>query len=304
MPLRAIRSETSLNVQTDSWLQERNFLVLRACSKLIGGNTPCPAAGQSAAFMGPLVMSNPALQLYNNHAGWSSWELEAAVNLLHDLLRSCDGSTASIQGNLLPDSGLLFSHWAAGKELNWRREEVIRKDVPAVSWGGLLLCGTCSKISMCWRMRGIPAVQLQLTTQQLTYKTALTESFNALRSKFLSFEYMLSFPTLRPPESHRGRWRVQSLHDPKRHSRHTEGWKSDQHNESAKKYLWGNIHLPGHQSPSKQSRRNKLKLNSLFTWRTMNQITKHDFYDTKTNHEALLLLIIVNKWTAVFHCFW
>lgn len=135
-------------------------------------------------------------------------------------------------------------------------------------------------------------------------KTALTESFNALRSKFLSFEYMLSFPTLRPPESHRGRWRVQSLHDPKRHSRHTEGWKSDQHNESAKKYLWGNIHLPGHQSPSKQSRRNKLKLNSLFTWRTMNQITKHDFYDTKTNHEALLLLIIVNKWTAVFHCFW
>lgn len=304
MPLRAIRSETSLNVQTDSWLQERNFLVLRACSKLIGGNTPCPAAGQSAAFMGPLVMSNPALQLYNNHAGWSSWELEAAVNLLHDLLRSCDGSTASIQGNLLPDSGLLFSHWAAGKELNWRREEVIRKDVPAVSWGGLLLCGTCWKISMCWRMRGIPAVQLQLTTQQLTYKTALTESFNALRSKFLSFEYMLSFPTLRPPESHRGRWRVQSLHDPKRHSRHTEGWKSDQHNESAKKYLWGNIHLPGHQSPSKQSRRNKLKLNSLFTWRTMNQITKHDFYDTKTNHEALLLLIIVNKWTAVFHCFW
>lgn len=135
-------------------------------------------------------------------------------------------------------------------------------------------------------------------------KTALTESFNALRSKFLSFEYMLSFPTLRPPESHRGRWRVQSLHDPKRHSRHTEGWKSDQHNESAKKYLWGNVHLPGHQSPSKQSRRNKLKLNSLFTWRTMNQITKHDFYDTKTNHEALLLLIIVNKWTAVFHCFW
>lgn len=234
-------------------------------------------------------------------------QLGAGSNLLHDLLRSCDGSTASIQGNLLPDSGLLFSHWAAGKELNWRREEVIRKDVPAVMLGRTVaLWDLLKNLNVLTDERNPSCAATANDSAAYIYinKTALTESFNALRSKFLSFEYMLSFPTLRPPESHRGRWRVQSLHDPKRHSRHTEGWKSDQHNESAKKYLWGNIHLPGHQSPSKQSRRNKLKLNSLFTWRTMNQITKHDFYDTKTNHEALLLLIIVNKWTAVFHCFW
>lgn len=301
MPLRAIRSETSLNVQTDSWLQERNFLVLRACSKLIGGNTPCPAAGQSAAFMGPLVMSNPALQLYNNHAGWSSCQLVAWPSTIMWWKHSLH------PGKLVAWQRPAFFTLSRRQGAKLETGGSNQKGCPCCQLGRTVaLWDLLKNLNVLTDERNPSCAATANDSAAYIYinKTALTESFNALRSKFLSFEYMLSFPTLRPPESHRGRWRVQSLHDPKRHSRHTEGWKSDQHNESAKKYLWGNIHLPGHQSPSKQSRRNKLKLNSLFTWRTMNQITKHDFYDTKTNHEALLLLIIVNKWTAVFHCFW
>lgn len=166
--------------------------------------------------------------------------------------------------------GKPFSHWAAGEELNWMGDG--RKwSETCCQLGGLLLCGTCWKCAHGWEES-----QLCSYSESAAYiyinKTASTESFNALRSKFLSFEYMLSFPTLRLPESHRGRWRVQSLRDPKRRSRHTEenqiNTMSQPRNASVGiiTYQVTKVHLS-----------KVVETSSSWTWRTMNQIIKQDF---------------------------